>query len=153
MNARSRHLVVVIIIAMLVVFHQNCSPYHSSVEYASNSALIDPFFNYTYATAADYFVNTQLLGARDSTTNKFRNLKFFAAVAKANGSSETLNYEVQLSDDNGFPICPVVRGQLIPTQSTILFDCVSPADLTKANVKIQLTDPQNQTYSLSATYL
>lgn len=113
--------------ATLLLTYQNCAPFKSLEDPHSKSAASaadDGFFDYPYKSAPTYFVEAQLFKPQ-ATMEKFEELTIFVSIAPADGQAVALEYEVNLTDANGFPLCPTESGRLAAGTTSLRFNCTA----------------------------
>ncbi|HRK07512.1 MAG TPA: hypothetical protein PLZ57_07055 [Pseudobdellovibrionaceae bacterium] len=121
------HFVWLVLGATLLLTYQNCAPFKSIEDphaKAAASAAEDQFFDYPYKSAPTYFVEAQLFKPQ-GMAEKFEELTIFVSIAPADGQAVALEYEVNLTDANGFPLCPTESGRLAAGTTSLRFNCTA----------------------------
>lgn len=122
-------LIVVLVSAVgMILSFQNCGNTGflktTIMESAYNSS-IDPTFEYPYQAAPSvYFDSVVTVPADALTTDRFAEIEFVGAMTPADGSYSTIQYTLEIRNQDDVRICPQQVGSLTG-DTDIHFTCVT----------------------------
>lgn len=130
----------------LGVTFQNCAPALKVTEEASLS--INEYrklFNYPYDKTPTFYGEVQLVS--NTASAKFNDIAYVGMVGHAEGASKNYTYELKVTNENDFPVCPTMTGQLMSGQTSVMGNCISNVTSTKVKIMFKVTvDGATQTF-------
>jgi hypothetical protein len=156
MSARRMNLRQWALFALLLVLpllFQNCGNggFLKLEDINTQQSSMDAFFDYPYTAKPDYFVNVQV--SSDPGMTKFGNMAVMASLTPADGSSQSIPYQLKVLDTSNAPVCPAQTGTFASGADSVSFMC-TPAGggLTSVVVELTFTPPGGAAQTLRWTY-
>lgn len=117
---------------------QNCSPSFKEVQ-ESQMALTDfrKLFNYPYDQAPSFYGEVQLVS--NAASAKFNDVAYVGIVGQSEGATKNYAYELTVTNQSNFPVCPAMTGQLMAGQTSVMGSCISNVNSTKVKVTFKVT--------------
>lgn len=133
-----RYLIALSGILLLGLTFQNCSP-SFKVEQAAKLNLNEfrKLFNYPYEQAPLFYGEVQLVS--NSASAKFNDVAYVGVVGQSEGLSKNYSYELKVMNENNFPVCPTLTGQLMSGQTSVAGNCISNVNSTQVKVTFTVT--------------
>lgn len=129
-------------ISLLMIAFQNCSNtgfMKTTIWENAYLSSIDPGFEYPYQAAPTVYFDSVVTVPTDAvTTDRFANIEFVGAMTPADGSYTTIQYKIEIRNQNDLRICPEQVGSL-SGDTDIHFTCVAtggPAESLKVWAQI-----------------
>lgn len=121
-------LIVLALASVLMVAFQNCSNtgfMKTTIWENAYLSSIDPGFEYPYQAAPSvYFDSVVTVPADALATDRFANIEFAGAMTPSDGSYNTIQYKIEIRNQDDVRICPEQVGSL-SGNTDIHFVCVT----------------------------
>lgn len=155
-RARLRLAFLLALAAGPAVMFQNCARVGAPGEVTSSSVDADSYlrsvqrgFHYPYTSKPAYYAQIQL--ARKDGTGDFSDVAVVASVGASDGESRTFSYQIDLENENGFPICPTATGTLSGGATTVEGGCTTAVSAESITATFTVT-VNGATYTFTENY-
>lgn len=95
-------------------------------------------FNYEYTSEPKVFGQVQFVSK--DTSKDFTDVAYVAVMGRADGAVGVFDYEISLTNQDGFPVCPSKSGRLMGGATSVIDGCVSQANSTAVIVDLKVTE-------------
>lgn len=128
------------IVALSLVF-QNCSPSFDVKELESvhvqTLSEYRKLFNYPYDQAPTFYGEVQLVS--NSASAKFNDITYIGIVGHNEGANKTYIYDLSVTNESNFPVCPTLSGQLMSGRTSVIGSCISNVSSNKVKITFKVT--------------
>jgi hypothetical protein len=96
------------------------------------------FFRYNYTTQPLLYANLSLLMASETSAD-FSSFRFFGMLVPADGTSGSIAYVLDITDEKGGTVCRKADGVLSAGQVEFMVECVGRADINQLRTSLTAT--------------